>query len=463
MTQYHFMNNFSRSPRYNVLKPDHEPKRILIHGLRFILTSSESERLSVVPDQSLLIEDGEITEQFPKKELDKRVDLKTIDLIYDAEQKGGIVATPGFINLHSHPPMYLLRSTLTLAEDNLEEALRGMAKLEAKMNTEDFYLGALGDFTEQQKSGITTTLSHYGVFDPIERAASESGQQVINCLSAASNSHPENTPALVEKYLKKKNTVTTPGIALHYVWKATPPTLKKIAALIKKYNAYFTVHVAESEQTVERCLEAYGERPVAVLAKYDLLGPRTIISHAVHLTPEEISIIKKTGTIVVHLPTSNLLHRSGQFKYTEFSRQQAKQLITLGTDSVISKNRLDLLSEALAMKTLHQAKEIISYEELFNVLTAQPAKLLGLKKLGQIKPGFTANLCFWKLKDRGLLPYDEDHPETLVSNLITHGSRGVRDLMIKGRFVISNRYHNLVDESGLLEKLQTAHMELRKR
>ncbi len=457
------MDNFSRSPRYNVLKTGHEPRRVLIHGLRFIITMDERGKLQVLPNQSLLIDNGKIIKQFPKETLAQMVDLKTVDLIYDAEQKGGIVATPGFINLHAHPPMYLLRSTLTLAEDNLEGALRGMASLEAKMDTDDFYLGALGDLTEEQKSGITTTFSHYGVFDPIERAAKESGQQVINCLSAASNSHPENTPALVEKYLKKTNTVTTPGIALHYVWKAKPATLKKIAELLKKYKTYFTVHVAETEETVKRCVETYGERPLAVLSKYDLLGPRTIISHAVHLTNEEIRLVKKTRTIVVHLPTSNLLHRSGQFNYQQFCAEQAEHLVTLGTDSVISKSRLDLLSEALAMKTLHQSKEIISYEQLFNLLTAQPAQLLGLKKLGKIMPGFTANMCFWKLKDRGLLPYDEEHPETLVSNLITHGSRGVRDLMINGRFIISNRYHNLVDESKLLEDLQNAHMELRKR
>ncbi len=457
------MNNFSRSNRYNWLNKNTEPRRILVHGLRFVLTIDEKNKLAVLPNQTLLIENGIIIEQFPKQELSKHLDVKTVDLIYDAEQKGGIVATPGFINVHAHPPMYLLRSTLTLSEDNLETALAGMARLEAKMNEHNFYLGALGDFTEEQKSGITTTLSHYGIFDPIEKAALESGQQVINCVSAASNSHPQNNPELVETYLKKKQTATIPGIALHYVWKAKPEILTQIAALLKKYRTYFTVHVAESEETVRRCVEIYGERPLAVLKKYDLLGPRTIISHAVHLNPEEIALVKKTGTIVVHLPTSNLLHRSGSFNYREFFNQDAQHLITLGTDSVISKNRLDLLSEALAMKTLHQAKEIISYGELFNMLTAQPAELLGLKKLGKILPSFTANISFWKLRDRGLLPYDEDHPETLVSNLITHGSRGVRDLMINGRFIISNRYHNLVDESKLLEELQSAHMELRKR
>ena len=200
-----------------------------------------------------------------------------------------------------------------------------------------------------------------------------------------------------------------------------------------------------------------------MLEDYGLLGPKTIMSHCVHLEQEEIKLIKKRKAVVVHLPTSNLLHRSGQFDYREFVNNKATKQISLGTDSVVSKNRLDILTEALTTKTLHQAREVISYKELFDMCTARPAKLLGLKKTGKVLPGYTANLAFWKLKDRGLTPYDEEHPETLVSNLITHGSRMVRDLMIAGRFVISNRHHNLVDESELLEKLQKAHMNIRKR
>ena len=232
---------------------------------------------------------------------------------------------------------------------------------------------------------------------------------------------------------------------------------------MKKYNAYLTLHVAESTETIAACEEKYGMRPIAVLEKYDLLGPRTIMTHCVHLTNEEINLVKKTKTNVVHLPTSNLLHRSGQFNYKQFHDADAAHLVGLGTDSVVSKNRLDLLSEALAAKTLHQSTHILSYENLFRMITSQGADMLGIKNLGKILPSYTANLAFWKLKDRGLMPYDEDHPETLISNLITHGSRSVRDLMIEGKFVISNRYHNLVDESKLLENLQHAHMSLRKR
>ncbi len=449
------------SHRYNILHPKKHPKRILIHGIRFVMTMNGQDRLVVQKDMSLLIENETIVKIFPKNALHTEINLDTIDLIYDGDQKGGIALTPGFINMHAHPPMYLLRSSLTLAEPNLAKALSGMARLERLMDEEDYTLGAIGDFTEEQKAGITTTLSHYAVFDPIEKAAIATRQHVIHCVSAASNTHPENSPKLVESYLKKKNTYTTPGIALHYVWKATPTTLRAIQKIQKKYQVYLTLHVAESEETVGNCLRLFGERPIGVLSRYGLLNSRTIMSHGVHLTEEEILAIKKARAIVVHLPTSNLLHRSGFFNYQAFKKVGAEHLVTLGTDSVVSKNRLDLLTEALTMKTLHQASTIVSYEDLFDMVTARPARLLGLSKLGKILPGYTANLSFWKLKDRGFMPYDERRPKTLVSNMITHGSRDVRDLMIRGVFVVSDRRHCFVNESKLLENLQKAHMKLR--
>ncbi len=452
------------SKRYQLLKPTRAPRTILLQGIRFVITPNDKGSVDVLQNQSVLIKNGKIVKMFPKRELQKQVKLEDIDLIYDDSLKGGIVLTPGFINMHTHPPMYLLRSTLTLAEANLDKALQGMAKIEYKMNDAEFELGAIGDFTEEQKSGITSSISHYGVFDPVDAAAAYTGQHVINCMSAASNSHPENTPEMVEKILKRGDSFSTPGLALHYIWKADGKVLRKVAKILKKYDTYFTLHVAESEQTVKRCIEKFGLPPVLALDKFGLLGPKTIMSHCVHLTDEEIALIKKRKATVVHLPTSNLLHRSGFFNLKAFADADALDRVTLGTDSVVSKNRLDLLTEALTTKTIHQHRHMVSYEDLFLMSTHGAANCLGLgKKLGRVAPGYTANLSFWKLKDRGLMPYDEKKPKTLISNMITHGSRSVRDLMINGEFVISDREHNLVDESKLLKDLQAAHMELRSR
>ncbi|MFC1662923.1 amidohydrolase family protein [Patescibacteria group bacterium] len=448
--------------RYSLLKADQPIRRILIHGSPYVITMKEN-RLRILHHQSIYIEDGVINKVFPAADT-KKIDLSNVDLIYDAEQRGGIVITPGFINAHAHPPMYLLRGALVFIEDNLEKALAGMAKLEGKMTDSDFFIGALGDLTEQQKSGITSTVSHYGVFEPIEEAAQLTNQRVLNAISAISNSHPNNRPSLIGNYARQaKNLFTTPAAAIHYVHRASPGQLRQIAKVVNKYKLIFTLHVSETEDLVKQCIDKFGLRPIQVLDRFKLLSKRTLLSHSVHLDSAEIQLIKKRQAAIVHLPTSNLLHKSGNFNYPLFHRLKATKQIALGTDSVVSKNRLDLLSEALQTKTMHQSTSIVPYSDLFNIITAQGARLIGQPELGKIEAGYKADISFWKLKDRGFLPYDEAKPETLVANMITHGGRNIRDLMIDGKFVITNRMHNLIDESSLLESLQKAHMKLRSR
>ena len=50
---------------------------------------------------------------------------------------------------------------------------------------------------------------------------------------------------------------------------------------------------------------------------------------------------------------------------------------------------------------------------------------------------------------------------TLLGNLITHGGRMVRDLMINGEFIVKSRRHARINESKLLKILQKKHMEMR--
>jgi 5-methylthioadenosine/S-adenosylhomocysteine deaminase len=223
------------------------------------------------------------------------------------------------------------------------------------------------------------------------------------------------------------------------------------------------MHAAETQSWVSDCVNTFGKRTVESLVDLKLAGPNVILSHAVHLSEEEIRLVKKYKIGIVHLPTSNKLHQSGEFHYPAFVKFGAQNQICLGTDSVISKNSLDLLSEALQTRIMHMDKHKILYEDLFRMMTSQAADVLRLGKVGRILPGFTADLAFWKLKDRGFLPYNERKPISLIGNMITHGGRNIRDLMINGEFIISNRRHNLINESHLLTSLQEAHMNLRRR
>ncbi len=449
--------------RYTHLRETSRPRTIVIHKPKFIITADKNGEVQVMKDKSISIQDGVIVDVFdPEK---KAIDLNTVDLFFDGSKRGGLAITPGFINMHAHPPMYLLRSSLMLEKgENLEKSLRDMFRFESKMKHEDFYVSTIGDLTEEQKNGITTTLSHYAVFDPIEEAAKMVRHNVVNAISAVSNSHPENTPASVEKLLKKRdNYYTQIAIAIHTLHQAQPAVLKKVAALVKNYRTLFTTHVAETQASVARNLHVHGDLTIPTLKRYGLANSRTIMSHCVHLTEPEIAMVAKYNMGVVHLPTSNKLHRSGEFQYPLFVKYKATDRVALGTDSVISKNSLDILSEALQTRIMHQEKYVVYYEELFKMMTCNAADILHMKDRGRILPGYRADLAFWKVRDRGFIPYDENSPATIIGNMITHGGRNVRDLMINGEFVISNRRHNLVNETRLLDELQAHHQQLRKR
>lgn len=449
--------------RYTHLNNNSVARTIVIHKPKFVITADENNEVRVWKDRSVYIEDGVITDVFdPRK---RHLDLNKIDLIFDGSKRGGLAITPGFINMHAHPPMYMLRSSLMLEKgENLEKSLHDMFQFESRMNDEDIYVSTVGDLTEEQKNGITTTLSHYAVFDPIEEAAKLVRHNVINAISAASNSHPKNTPAYVEKLLKNKDQYYTQvAVAIHTVHQAKPAVLKKVAELVKKYRTLFTTHVAETRQSVARNLEAHGDLTVPTLKKYGLANSRTIMSHCVHLSEAEIEMIARHKMGVVHLPTSNKLHKSGEFPYPLFAKYRATGQIALGTDSVISKNSLDILSEALQARIMHQERYVIYYEELFKMMTSYAADMVHMKDRGRILPGYRADIAFWKVRDRGFIPYDSGNPVTLIGNMITHGGRNVRDLMINGEFVISNRLHNLVNETALLDEIQSHHQSLRKK
>jgi len=438
-----------------------EGKRILIKNIPFLFTCDENEKLKAHQKQSIVVQDDKIIDV---NDADK-ITEENFDIIYDAGKRGGIVVTPGFINTHAHPPMYLMRSAMMLDEgEGIDEAIAAMPKWERAMNDEDFAISAIGDLSEQQKYGITTTFSHYGIFNPIEEATKITQQNIINALSVVSNTHPENSPDTISELLKNKDDFKSEiAIALHYPHKATAEILDQVKKLIDENNLLFTCHFAESEQVVNKCLEKHGLRETELLEKHGLLNNKAILSHVIHVNDEEIKKLIKNKVGISHLPTSNTIHKSGTFPFWKFYDNGGREFITLGTDGVVSKSRLDLLTESYQTRMTHLHDRTVKFGSLFKMMTVNAARVLNMPNRGRIIKGQQADLVFWKLRDRGTMPYDENDPITILGNIITHGGRVVRDLMINGEFIIRSRRHQLIDETKLLSQLQEHHMEMRKR
>jgi len=448
--------------RYHLTKKSCLPNRILIKSSPFIITAGDQGQVDVLENKSIYIEETEIKAVFPSNE--KVVDESKVDLIYDAGARGGLVLTPGFINAHDHVPMYLMRSAMILdyAQD-LDRLVSKMPLWQKYISGSAAFISALGDLTEQQRAGITTTLNHNALFTEIDEAAELCGQRMINCVSAVSNSRPGTTLESCKQYLRaSKRPLSSGGVALHYLFKVDRNLLTAIRDLQEHHQMLVTMHFAESDGTARECVKRFGMRETKLLEEHGLLNPLTLLSHVLHVTEQEIAKLVDTKVGIVHLPTSNVIHKSGIFNYPAFASFGGSERVALGTDSVVSKSRLDLLSEAFQTRITHLPGYTVYYEDLFKMITINGARVLNQPNLGRIAPGFKADIAFWKLKDRGFLPFDEDDPKTLIGNIISHGGRNIRDLMVGGKFIISNRMHNLVNESMLLPEIQRRHMEVRK-
>ncbi|MDZ4221810.1 MAG: amidohydrolase family protein, partial [Patescibacteria group bacterium] len=455
--------NFEAEPgehgRYAINNKNY--KRVLVHNAPFLFTCDENEKIAIKKNHSIIIEGDTIKDVLPADS----VDPKGFDVVYDAGKRGGTVITPGLINTHSHTHMYLMRSAMMLDEgESIDETIRAMAEWQQYETEESLTIASIGDLTEQQKHGITTTLTHGPSFMAAETAGQACSHNLINAVSAISNSRPENTPETVEQLFRdQKGYHSTPAAALHYLYKANASALKKVRDITEKHGALVTFHMAESEGVVNQTIKQHGMRELAVLKKYGLLNEQSLASHVLHVTDEEIAELVAHKVGIAHLPTSNTIHKSGTFRFWIFDEYGGAPLISLGTDSVVSKNRLDLLTEAYQSRITHLYERTVKFGSLFKMMTINGARVLHMPERGRIIKGAKADIVFWKLKDRGFIPYDEANPITLLGNIITHGGRYVRDLMINGRFVIKDRKHLLVDESTLLAETQTAHMHVRGR
>ena len=92
-----------------------------------------------------------------------------------------------------------------------------------------------------------------------------------------------------------------------------PDMLRRSAELARETGAYWQTHVAEDRNEIREVAQAFPDA-VDYLDVYDQaggLGPRTILAHAIHLSPREIARVADTDSVIAHCPASNLFLASG--------------------------------------------------------------------------------------------------------------------------------------------------------
>lgn len=365
----------------------------------------------------------------------------------------GCVVLPGLVNAHTHAAMTIFRG---IADDlPLMEWLQNhIFPAESKLTEEWVYWGTLLGCAEMIAGGITCFCDMYLFERAVAKAAHESGMralvgEVLYDFPSPNYGPPEKGILYTENLIKEWQGHERIRIAVepHAIYTCSPELLLKCRDLANRFNVPLVIHLSETREEVEKCLSEYGCTPIEHLNKLAVLNGPTIAAHCVHLTDEDINILREKGVYVVHNPQSNLKLASGVAPIPKLLSSRVK--VALGTDGPASNNDLDMFSEMDTCAKLHKAVSgdptVLSAKDVLSLATRNGAEALGFEKLGRIKAGFYADLVIVDFRKPHLTPcYDP------VSHLVYAArSSDVKDVMINGRWVFREGEHITLD----LEKI----------
>jgi formiminoglutamate deiminase len=203
------------------------------------------------------------------------------------------------------------------------------------------------------------------------------------------------------------------------------------------------VHVSEQRAENEACLAYYGMTPTRLLNDHGVLGPRSTVVHATHLTAQDVAALGGTATSVCACPSTeaDLADGIGPFRRL----RDAGARLCVGSDQHAL---TDLLAEA---RKLEQYERLVTGErgrfrplELTAAVTVDGHRALGWPDAGRIAPGQRADLVAVRLdspRTAGCAP------DQLV---MAAGAADVHTVVVDGRVVVSDGQHVLGDVGRLL-------------
>ena len=221
----------------------------------------------------------------------------------------------------------------------------------------------------------------------------------------------------------------------------------------------FTLHVAQSVTEVREMIRRHGQTPVQWAHSLGLLGPGTILGHALYLdqhswirwwTRTDLKILGDSGTAVAHCPTP--FARYGHVMESFGDYLHAGVVMGLGTDCA-PHNLVEEMRKAAVLARI-AARDIttVTTADLFHAATAGGASALSRDDLGRLAPGKRADIVLVDLD----CPQMQPARDPLRSFVYHAADRAVRDVFIDGRQVVADGRVAMLDQEGAGSRLRAA-------
>ncbi|EUB96844.1 guanine deaminase [Rhizobium sp. CF080] len=374
----------------------------LLSFKRAPLSLTDTDSYLYESDGALLVEDGKIsvTGSYGTVKAIAPEGIEEID-------HRPYLILPGFIDMHLHfPQMQVIASYAA----NLLEWLNTYTFPEECRFVESAHAARIAThfYDELLRHGTTTAVAYCSVHktsadaffaEALKRGMCMVGGKVMmdrnapqGLLDTPQMGYDETRAVIADWHDKGRNHVAiTPRFAIT----STPGQMQATQALAEEFpELHIQTHLSENHEEIRYTAALYPDARdyTDIYAHYGLLGPKTLLGHAIHLSDREADVLSEAGAVAVHCPTSNLFLGSGLFPMKSLMRREKPVRVAVATDigGGSSYSMLRTMDEAYKIQQL--LGERLNPLESFYLMTRGNAEALSMAdNIGTLEPGTDAD------------------------------------------------------------------------
>lgn len=364
---------------------------------------------------------------------------------------GDAVLLPGLVNAHTHLELTVMRGFL---EDlAFFDWVRTLTRARRQVLDADALLDSarLG-VVEGLRAGITTfadTGDSAAPFDALRELGARgiAFREVFGPDPAQVDESMAGLRAKVGDMRARETPLVRLGVSPHAPYSVSDALFAAVAAYASVEGLPVAVHIAEGEDEshlVERAqgpfadflrargvtVEPRARSPIALLERCGVLAARPLLIHAVSADAADIAAMAHHRCPVAHCPASNAKLAHGVAPLLEML--DAGLDVGLGSDSMASNNRMDLLGEGRLASLQQRARtrrvDAVPAPQALDLATRGGARALGLgDSVGVLAEGYQADLAAFDLT-HGAASVDD-----VAAALVHAGASPARRTVIAGQ------------------------------
>lgn len=424
---------------------------VTMNGRREIVTGAA---VAVVGNSIAAVgKSAEVRERFPDEPL---------------RDLGGWVVMPGLVDGHFHIPQTLLRG----AADELpipSWMADRIFPLEGAFTPEDARAAARLAVLEMLKAGTTAFLetlimgrhglgalseaiAETGIRAVLPRAVTDGGGYLD---SAPLNRGLEESPdeAIAEALAVAADWKDSDQIRIWFGPRSTGGCSEELLVRVVEHarsdGMGLCQHFAQSAREPAYIREQFGAGQGEFLERVGMLGPDVVLLHCTALEPQDIDVLRGSGTHVVHCPTGPAKVGNAVTPVQELL--EAGINVALGSDGAPANNGADLIRDLKWVGYLQKLRKrdaaVVPATAILEMATLGGARALGLGELvGSIEPGMRADLIVIRTDGPHWTPN-----VNWISNLVyTSSGADVDTVIVDGKVLMERREMTKIDEERIL-------------